>query len=183
MKMAWFKTTSLTNLALNNGVVNLAMITTKVSLFVATSTGSGTFNLNTNIAENKSDKIIVKGTAEGNHKIGVTNQGANVANGKVILVETNGGNAAFSLTNPNNRVDLGAYQYFLTKKENNWVLVHSQKALDSTSSVETNVPDNTGSNNAASNNPNVPDYTSIPKKPCLQTYQIFKFLFAKHNCF
>ena len=51
-------------------------------------TGSGTFNLNTNIAENKSDKIVVQGTAEGNHKIGVTNQGANVANGKVTLVET-----------------------------------------------------------------------------------------------
>ena len=91
---------------------------------------------------------------------------------------------AFSLTNPNNRVDLGAYQYFLTKEGNNWVLVNSQKALDSTSSVETNVPDNTGSNNAASNNPNVPDYTIRSlKNHCLQTYQIFKFLFAKHNCF
>lgn len=161
------QTTSLTNLALNNGVVNLANDNYQGIIIRGNLTGSGTFNLNTNIAENKSDKIIVKGTAEGNHKIGVTNQGANVANGKVILVETNGGNAAFSLTNPNNRVDLGAYQYFLTKEGNNWVLVHSQKALDSTSSVETNVPDNTGSNNAASNNPNVPDYTSIPKKPLL----------------
>lgn len=161
------QTTSLTNLALNNGVVNLANDNYQGIIILGNLTGSGTFNLNTNIAENKSDKIVVKGSAEGNHKIGVTNQGANVANGKVTLVETNGGNAAFSLTNPNNRVDLGAYQYFLTKEGNNWVLVHSQKALDSTSSVETNVPDNTGSNNAASNNPNVPDYTSIPKKPLL----------------
>ena len=161
------QTTSLTNLALNNGVVNLANDNYQGIIVRGNLTGSGTFNLNTNIAENKSDKIVVKGSAEGNHKIGVTNQGANVANGKVTLVETNGGNAAFSLTNPNNRVDLGAYQYFLTKEGNNWVLVHSQKALDSTSSVETNVPDNTGSNNAASNNPNVPDYTSIPKKPLL----------------
>ena len=161
------QTTSLTNLDLNNGVVNLANDNYQGIIIRGNLTGSGTFNLNTNIAENKSDKIVVKGSAEGNHKIGVTNQGANVANGKVTLVETNGGNAAFSLTNPNNRVDLGAYQYFLTKEGNNWVLVHSQKALDSTSSVETNVPDNTGSNNAASNNPNVPDYTSIPKKPLL----------------
>ena len=161
------QTTSLTNLALNNGVVNLANDNYQGIIVRGNLTGSGTFNLNTNIAENKSDKIVVKGTAEGNHKIGVTNQGANIADGKVTLVETNGGNAAFSLTNPNNRVDLGAYQYFLTKEGNNWVLVHSQKALDSTSSVETNVPDNTGSNNAASNNPNVPDYTSIPKKPLL----------------
>ena len=158
-----------TDLHLNNSAVSLTNTNAPYATLTITGnlTGSGIFNLNTNIAENKSDKIVVKGTAEGNHKIGVTNQGANVANGKVTLVETNGGNAAFSLTNPNNRVDLGAYQYFLTKEGNNWVLVHSQKALDSTSSVETNVPDNTGSNNAASNNPNVPDYTSIPKKPLL----------------
>mgnify|MGYP000175363007 CR=1 FL=1 len=122
------QTTSLTNLALNNGVVNLANDNYQGIIVRGNLTGSGTFNLNTNIAENKSDKIVVKGTAEGNHKIGVTNQGANVANGKVTLVETNGGNAAFSLTNPNNRVDLGAYQYFLTKEGNNWVLAHSKNA-------------------------------------------------------
>lgn len=127
------QTTSLTNLALNNGVVNLANDNYQGIIVRGNLTGSGTFNLNTNIAENKSDRIIVKGTAEGNHKIGVTNQGANVANGKVTLVETNGGNAAFSLTNPNNRVDLGAYQYFLTKEGNNWVLAHSKNAVTPTS--------------------------------------------------
>ena len=129
------QTTSLTNLALNNGVVNLANDNYQGIIIRGNLTGSGTFNLNTNIAENKSDKIIVKGTAEGNHKIGVTNQGANVANGKVILVETNGGNAAFSLTNPNNRVDLGAYQYFLTKEGNNWVLANSKNSVTPTPPV------------------------------------------------
>lgn len=123
------QTTSLTNLALNNGVVNLANDNYQGIIVRGNLTGSGTFNLNTNIAENKSDKIVVKGTAEGNHKIGVTNQGANIANGKVTLVETNGGNAAFSLTNPNNRVDLGAYQYFLTKEGNNWVLANSKNEV------------------------------------------------------
>ena len=129
------QTTSLTNLALNNGVVNLANDNYQGIIVRGNLTGSGTFNLNTNIAENKSDKIVVKGTAEGNHKIGVTNQGANVANGKVTLVETNGGNAAFSLTNPNNRVDLGAYQYFLTKEGNNWVLANSKNAVTPTPPV------------------------------------------------
>ena len=129
------QTTSLTNLALNNGVVNLANDNYQGIIVRGNLTGSGTFNLNTNIAENKSDKIVVKGTAEGNHKIGVTNQGANIANGKVTLVETNGGNAAFSLTNPNNRVDLGAYQYFLTKEGNNWVLANSKNAVTPTSPV------------------------------------------------
>lgn len=129
------QTTSLTNLALNNGVVNLANDNYQGIIILGNLTGSGTFNLNTNIAENKSDKIVVKGTAEGNHKIGVTNQGANIADGKVTLVETNGGNAAFSLTNPNNRVDLGAYQYFLTKEGNNWVLANSKNAVTPTPPV------------------------------------------------
>ena len=129
------QTTSLTNLDLNNGVVNLANDNYQGIIVRGNLTGSGTFNLNTNIAENKNDKIVVKGTAEGNHKIGVTNQGANIANGKVTLVETNGGNAAFSLTNPNNRVDLGAYQYFLTKEGNNWVLANSKNAVTPTPPV------------------------------------------------
>ena len=150
------QTTSLTNLALNNGVVNLANDNYQGIIVRGNLTGSGTFNLNTNIAENKSDKIVIKGTAEGNHKIGVTNQGANVDNGKVTLVETNGGNAAFSLTNPNNRVDLGAYQYFLTKEGNNWVLAYSQKALDSTNSAESsNVATNTESSNSTAPNSSV----------------------------
>ena len=127
---------SLTSLSLNKGTVNLEKTTNFQTLTIFSNlSGSGTFNLNTNIAENKSDKIVVKGSAEGNHKIGVTNQGANVANGKVTLVETNGGNAAFSLTNPNNRVDLGAYQYFLTKEGNNWVLANSKNAVTPTPPV------------------------------------------------
>ena len=134
------QTTSLTNLVLNNGVVNLANDNYQGIIIRGNLTGSGTFNLNTNIAENKSDKIVVKGTAEGNHKIGVTNQGANIANGKVTLVETNGGNAAFSLTNPNNRVDLGAYQYFLTKEGNNWVLANSKNEVTPTPPVSPVTP-------------------------------------------
>ena len=126
-----------TDLHLNNSAVSLTNTNAPYATLTITGnlTGSGTFNLNTNIAENKSDKIVVKGTAEGNHKIGVSNQGANVANGKVTLVETNGGNAAFSLTNPNNRVDLGAYQYFLTKEGNNWVLANSKNAVTPTPPV------------------------------------------------
>ena len=128
------KSSTLNNLDASNSEITFAPASEYKTLTIKDNlTGSGTFNLNTNIAENKSDRIIVKGTAEGNHKIGVTNQGANVANGKVTLVETNGGNAAFSLTNPNNRVDLGAYQYFLTKEGNNWVLANSKNAVTPTS--------------------------------------------------
>ena len=130
------KSSTLNNLHANNAEITFTPTSEYKTLTIKDNlTGSSTFNLNTNIAENKSDKIVVKGTAEGNHKIGVTNQGANIANGKVTLVETNGGNAAFSLTNPNNRVDLGAYQYFLTKEGNNWVLANSKNAVTPTPPV------------------------------------------------
>ncbi|MBS6669928.1 MAG: autotransporter outer membrane beta-barrel domain-containing protein [Haemophilus parainfluenzae] len=130
------KSSALNNLDASNSEITFAPTSEYKTLTIKDNlTGSGTFNLNTNIAENKNDKIVVKGTAEGNHKIGVTNQGANVADGKVTLVETNGGNAAFSLTNPNNRVDLGAYQYFLTKEGNNWVLANSKNEVTPTPPV------------------------------------------------
>ena len=132
------KSSTLNNLDANSSEITFTPTSEYKTLTIKDNlTGSSTFNLNTNIAENKSDKIVVKGTAEGNHKIGVTNQGANVANGKVTLVETNGGNAAFSLTNPNNRVDLGAYQYFLTKEGNNWVLANSKNVVTPSNSVVT----------------------------------------------
>ena len=92
-------------------------------------TGSTTFDLNTNIAENKADKIVVKGNAEGDHNLTVTDHGAHVANGKVTLVETNSGNAKFHLANANGYVALGAYKYFLTPEGKNWVLAHSQSVV------------------------------------------------------
>ena len=92
-------------------------------------TGSTTFDLNTNIAENKADKIVVKGNAEGDHNLNVTDHGAHVANGKVTLVETNSGNAKFHLANANGYVALGAYKYFLTPEGKNWVLAHSQSVV------------------------------------------------------
>ena len=166
-----------TDLHLNNSAISLTSANAPYAALTITGnlTGSGTFNLYTNIENNNANKIIVQGTAEGNHKIGVTNQGANVANGKVTLVETNGGNAAFSLTNPNNRVDLGAYQYFLTKEGNNWVLANSQKVLDSTSSVESsNVTTNTESSNStvpsrsvATSNSATTNFSSLPHNTLL----------------
>ena len=165
------KSSTLNNLDASNSEITFAPTSEYKTLTIKDKlTGSGTFNLNTNIAENKSDKIVVKGTAEGNHKIGVTNQGANVANGKVTLVETNGGNAAFSLTNPNNRVDLGAYQYFLTKEGNNWVLANSKNAVTPTPPVAPVTPSNpvvTPSNPVVTpSNPVVPPAV-LPSAPLL----------------
>lgn len=161
-----------TDLHLNNSAVSLTSTKEPYAVLTITGnlTGSGTFNLYTNIANNNANKIIVQGTAEGSHKIGVTNQGANVADGKVTLVETNGGNAAFNLTNANNRVDLGAYQYFLTKEGNNWVLANSKNVVTPSNSVVT--PSNpvvTPSNPVVtSSNPVVPPVAPVlPSTPLL----------------
>ena len=131
---------SLTNLSLNNGTVyfdrfgtNYQTLTIKGDL-----TGNGTFYLNTLIPGFQSDKIVVLGKAEGNHKLNINEQGTvAVANSRVTLVETHGGDATFSLTNPNNRVDLGAYQYFLTKEGNNWVLANSKNVVTPSNPVVT----------------------------------------------
>ncbi|MCQ9123811.1 autotransporter outer membrane beta-barrel domain-containing protein [Rodentibacter caecimuris] len=149
---------SVTNLALNNSVINLEQTDDFQTLTIKGNlTGSGIFNLNTNIAENKGDKIIIEGTAEGNHKLGVKDHGVAAANKKLTLVETNGGNAKFNLTNPNNRVDLGAYQYFLTKEGNNWVLANSQSAV---------TPPTTPDESKTPTNPSVqPERPSIPTMP------------------
>lgn len=172
------KSSTLNNLDASNSEITFAPTSEYKTLTIKDKlTGSGTFNLNTNIAENKSDKIVVQGTAEGNHKIGVTNQGANVANGKVTLVETNGGNAAFNLTNANNRVDLGAYQYFLTKEGNNWVLANSKNVVTPTPPVAPVTPSKpvvtpsnpvvTPSNHVVTpSNPVVPP-TALPSTPLL----------------
>ena len=136
---------SLTNLSLNNGTVyfdrfgtNYQKLTIKGDL-----TGNGTFYLNTLIPEFQSDKIVVLGKAEGNHKLNINEQGTvAVANSRVTLVETHGGDATFSLTNPNNRVDLGAYQYFLTKEGNNWVLANSKNVVTPTPPVAPVTPSN-----------------------------------------
>ena len=131
---------SLTNLSLNNGTVyfdrfgtNYQTLTIKGDL-----TGNGTFYLNTLIPGFQSDKIVVLGKAEGNHKLNINEQGTvAVENSRVTLVETHGGDATFSLTNPNNRVDLGAYQYFLTKEGNNWVLANSKNVVTPSNPVVT----------------------------------------------
>ncbi|WP_143529802.1 pertactin-like passenger domain-containing protein, partial [Rodentibacter rarus] len=126
-----FNQSSLLNhLIVNNSVVTFEPNSEYKTLTIKGNlTGSGTFNLNTNISENKGDKIIVEGTASGEHKLNVIDHGREVADKKLTLVETHGGNAKFRLANPNQRVDLGAYQYFLSPEGNNWVLATSQNEI------------------------------------------------------
>lgn len=89
--------------------------------------GNGHFNLNTDLANQQSDKIIVKGEDSGNFTLGIQDSGnePQAANGKVTLVETLLGQATFSLKD-RDYVDAGAYRYRLHQEGTNWVLANRQ---------------------------------------------------------
>lgn len=90
--------------------------------------GSATFTMNTDLANQKSDQIIINGLAEGDHQLAIKDSGnePNAANGKVTLVKTVGnGEAKFSLKD-RQFVDAGAYRYRLNQEGNDWVLSNRQ---------------------------------------------------------
>lgn len=101
--------------------------------------GSGHFSLTTDLANQKSDKIVVKGEDSGSFTLGIQDSGnePNAANGKVTLVETQQGQATFSLKD-REYVDAGAYRYRLNKEGTNWVLSNraGEKTTQSTPAVQ-----------------------------------------------
>ena len=94
--------------------------------------GTGSFTLNTDLANRQSDKIVVTGSDSGSFGLNIKDSGnePNAENGKVTLVETATGAAKFALLGKD-YVDAGAYRYRLVKEGNNWVL--SNKAAEKSS--------------------------------------------------
>ncbi|WP_244175324.1 autotransporter outer membrane beta-barrel domain-containing protein [Actinobacillus porcitonsillarum] len=92
--------------------------------------GNANFTLNTDLANQQSDKIVVTGSDSGSFGLNINDSGnePNAANGKVTLVETVTGTAQFALLGKD-YVDAGAYRYRLNQEGNNWVL--SNKAGES----------------------------------------------------
>ncbi|AUI67203.1 outer membrane autotransporter barrel domain-containing protein [Glaesserella australis] len=85
--------------------------------------GNANFTLNTDLANQQSDKIVVKGSDSGSFGLNINDSGnePNAENGKVTLVETATGTAQFALLGKE-YVDAGAYRYRLNQEGNNWVL-------------------------------------------------------------
>lgn len=117
----------------NNGATNVKLQNSQVILqneqgfqtftIYGNLSGNGHFDLNTDLANEKSDKIVVKGEDSGNFTLGIKDSGnePNAANGKVTLVETRTGQAQFSLKDKD-YVDAGAYRYRLSQDGTNWIL-------------------------------------------------------------
>lgn len=131
----------LANLNMSNSEVNLRSGYTNQfnTLTIDNLSGSGHFDLYSDLADQKSDKIVVKGKDSGEFTLGIHNSRnePNAANGKVTLVETQQGQATFRLKD-REYVDAGAYRYRLNKEGTNWVLSNraGEKTSPSTSTVQ-----------------------------------------------
>ncbi|OHV77194.1 hypothetical protein LCM4573_10530 [Rhizobium sp. LCM 4573] len=94
------------------------------TLTVDTLSGNGTFDMATDIAGGVGDKLVVTETdgAQGDHVLRVKNSGVDpTSDNELTIVDTNGGNASFSLLG--RAVDLGVYKYRLYKVGDDWKLI------------------------------------------------------------
>ncbi|WP_195164648.1 autotransporter outer membrane beta-barrel domain-containing protein [Mesorhizobium sp. NBSH29] len=92
------------------------------TLTVENLSGSGTFKMNTDIANDQGDLLRVTGNAAGAHTLHVKNTGIDPTSvgDPHLVVETAGGDAIFGLLG--GAVDLGVYKYLLNKSGDNWYL-------------------------------------------------------------
>ncbi len=99
--------------------------------------GSGTFDMRVHLDQREGDLLKVNGTASGDHQLRVKNTGIEVVEPDMqpyLLVDTNGGDARFSLAGT--RADLGVFSYELEQLGDDWYLVGSGKTISpSTQSV------------------------------------------------
>lgn len=86
--------------------------------------GSGSISMNTDIATAHDDLLVIEGAglANGDHTLIVGDSGhePTASDGRLLLVNTNGGNAKFGLYG--GHVDAGAFRYTLQQEGNDWVL-------------------------------------------------------------
>lgn len=93
---------------------------------------NGLFNLNSSLADQQADKIVIEGKVHGKHKISVSDsrKRPKTPNGKITLVESNGGDGSFSMVQ--DYVDAGKYRYFFHQDgDNKWVLSNDEGAVSS----------------------------------------------------
>lgn len=126
------------------------------------------FGLNTDLASERGNSVIVKGKSDGKHTITVKDSGnePQAEGGKVTLVKTTDGIAAFSLKDKD-FVDAGAYRYHLNKEGTDWVL--SNKVTQPTQPVVPVSPDPTPTKPAEPATPSVPP--AEPTEPVTPTVQ------------
>lgn len=107
------------------------------TLTTQTLAGHGTFAMRIDLNEGEGDLLKVEGQATGNHSLKVKNTGVEVINAdasRLLLVDTGGGDAQFSLLG--RRADLGAFSYSLEQAGDDWFIVSAGNTISpSTKSV------------------------------------------------
>lgn len=101
-------------------------------------TGSGLFEMRTDLGRGQGDLLRVAGNIEGHHQILLANSGPEptTANGAVQLVRSEGGSGHFSLANRDQVVDIGTYRYELKSDDtfggraSDWSLVNTGRNLE-----------------------------------------------------
>ncbi len=112
-------------LNLDQGLVRFSNPSRSVLAIDGDLTGNGTFMMSTDLASEQGDLITVGGSIEGAHTLVVEDSGHEpaVANGKLMLVDGNGGAGAFDLYG--GHVDAGAFRYTLEQRADDWYLVNT----------------------------------------------------------
>ena len=112
-------------LNLDRGSVRFSNPSRSVLAIDGNLTGSGTFMMSTDLASEQGDLITVGGSIEGAHTLVVEDSGHEpaAANGKLMLVDGNGGAGGFNLYG--GHVDAGAFRYTLEQQADDWYLVNT----------------------------------------------------------
>ncbi|WP_397449276.1 autotransporter outer membrane beta-barrel domain-containing protein [Pseudomonas sp. NA-150] len=115
------------SLALSGGTVNLHAANAGFHTLTAGSlTGTGTFELGTDLAAHQSDLLNVTGNATGNHQLLIENTGTEPPKEDHAqqVVHTGSGDAAFSVVG--GVVDAGTFTYNLEQRGTDWFLVQAR---------------------------------------------------------
>lgn len=108
-------------LSMDGGSVKLGKGDEFFTLSVANLKGNGTFVMDADFAQGKTDFLEVTGQASGSHSLLVGSSGQDpLSDTKLHVVHIGSGDAQFSLAN--GRVDLGTYSYDLVQDGNDWYL-------------------------------------------------------------
>ncbi|MBD8476202.1 autotransporter outer membrane beta-barrel domain-containing protein [Pseudomonas sp. CFBP 8770] len=125
---------SLWNMTGDSQIASLAMNGSRVALGGSSSayrtlqtgslSGSGVFDLNTDLGTVQGDRLVVTGEAAGSHELTIRNSSSGVdpAPGTTLtVVQTGGGPGTFAVLG--GQVDAGTYVYDLQKQGQDWLLV------------------------------------------------------------
>ncbi|HHW7578915.1 TPA: autotransporter outer membrane beta-barrel domain-containing protein [Mannheimia haemolytica] len=135
-------TRDIKDLSGNNSEINIKKSQNFSNLVInGNLSGNLHFGLNTDLASEKGNSVIVKGKSDGKHTITVKDSGnePEAEGGKVTLVKTTDGVAAFSLKDKD-FVDAGAYRYHLNKEGTDWVLSNKVTPKDKPDITEPTQP-------------------------------------------